>query len=198
MDYDPAVHHRRSIRLRGYDYSQPGAYFVTLCTHKRKRLFGEILNGEMKLNNRGWKVVNHWEWLAKRYDYVSLDEFIVMPNHLHGIVVLTKVDDASKVSGQEQSQPTHKRKPLGRLIGAFKTASTNQINRSSTIIGSKLWQRGFWEHIIRNEQELNLIRAYIRNNPAQWGLDNLNAKRQVSSASDVGRSSGGSLPWECH
>jgi putative transposase len=198
MVYDPAIHHRRSIRLRGYDYSQPGAYFVTLCTQKRKRLFGKILNGEMRLNDTGRMVVRHWEWLAEKYGHVLLDEYVVMPNHLHGIIVIIDGRAGVTQSGSEKPAFWEKRKPIGRLIGAFKTVSTSQINQSLATIGNQLWQRDFWEHIIRNEHELNLIRTYIRNNPAQWGQDSLKAKQEVSASSEIKRSPGGSLDWNRH
>ena len=196
MTYDPAMHHRRSIRLRGYDYSRAGAYFVTLCTQQRKRLFGKIVNGELRLNDKGQMVVNRWEWLAEAYGHVLLDEYVVMPNHLHGIIMITDQCSGGMQGAPEQDVPTEKRKPLGRLIAAFKTASTNQINRSTAIVGKKLWQRNFWEHIIRNEHELNLIRAYIRNNPAQWERDSLNAKQRVSPSPEIMRSS--DLIWNRH
>ncbi|MFZ4793835.1 MAG: transposase [Blastocatellia bacterium] len=198
MTYDPAIHHRRSIRLRGYDYSQPGAYFVTLCTQKRKRLFGKIVNGEMRLNETGRLVANHWEWLAEKYCRVLLDEYVVMPNHLHGIIVIT--DRTIDVMQRASEKPAflEKRKPIGRLIGAFKTLSTSQINQSLATSGNQLWQRDFWEHIIRNEHELNLIRAYIRNNPAQWFNDSLKVKPEVAASSEIKRSSGGTLNWNCH
>ncbi len=137
MTYDPAIHHRRSIRLRGYDYSQPGAYFVTLCTQKRKRLFGKIVNGEMRLNETGRLVANHWEWLAEKYCRVLLDEYVVMPNHLHGIIVIT--DRTIDVMQRASEKPAflEKRKPIGGLIGAFKTLSTSQINESLATSGNQ-------------------------------------------------------------
>ena len=198
MTYDSAIHHRRSIRLMGYDYSSAGAYFVTICTQKRKRLFGEIVNGEMWLNDRGVMVANHWKWLEERYGHVMLDEYIIMPNHLHGIIVITDRHIGIKKISTEQPSDVEKRKPLGRLIGVFKTVTTNEINESMAIIGNKIWQRNFWEHIIRNEHELNLIRAYIRNNPAQWLKDTFNSKQNTSASSKINSTSGGSLNWNRH
>jgi REP element-mobilizing transposase RayT len=89
VTYDPSRHHRRSIRLKGYDYSQAGAYFVTLCAQGRECLFGEVVDGEMRLNDAGHIVAESWQWLATQHDYVELDEWIIMPNHLHGIIVIT-------------------------------------------------------------------------------------------------------------
>ena len=88
MPYDPEIHHRRSIRLRGYDYSQPGSYYVTLCTQGKEHLFGQILEGEMHRNEWGDHVARCWEWLGRQYPYIDLDDWIVMPNHLHGIIVI--------------------------------------------------------------------------------------------------------------
>ncbi|ABK98893.1 transposase [Pelobacter propionicus] len=169
MKYDSAIHHRRSIRLQGYDYTQAGAYFVTVCARNRECLFGGIVNGDMRLNDAGRIVADSWEWLAEQYDHVSLDEYVVMPNHAHGIIVIT--DDCR---GGSRTAPTGIRKPIGRLVGAFKTVSTKGINELCETAGRKLWQRNYWEHIVRNEPELNRIREYIHNNPAQWELDSLN------------------------
>src|SRR5450759_5115814 len=122
MPYDPKIHHRRSIRLRGYDYSQPGKYSVTVCVHDKENLFGQIVEGEMHRNELGEYVALCWEWLPRHHSYVDLDEWIVMPNHLHGIIVITDRGGASR------SAPT-KRKTLGRLVGAFKTVSTDRFNQ---------------------------------------------------------------------
>jgi len=166
---EPPIRNRRSIRLKGYDYTQPGAYFVTICTQNRECLFGQITDGKMVLNNAGRMVADSWEWLAEQYDHVLLDEWVVMPNHLHGIIVIT---DGGR--GGSRTAPTVKRKPIGRLIGAFKTVSTKQINQMRETSGAKLWQRNYYEHIIRNENELNRIREYIHNNPLKWEFDREN------------------------
>jgi REP element-mobilizing transposase RayT len=164
MPYDPEIHHRHSIRLRGYDYSQSGQYYVTICTHKNERLFGEIIRGEMRRNEFGDSVASCWEWLARQCSYIALDDWVVMPNHLHGIVAITDCRGGSRTA------PT-KRKTLGRLIGAFKTVSTDQLNEIRGNPGAQLWQRDFYDHIIRNEDELIKIREYIRTNPLRWGFD---------------------------
>jgi REP element-mobilizing transposase RayT len=182
---------RKSIRLTGYDYSQEGAYYVTICVGKRAcrggsraaltninhNIFGHIENGKMILNDIGKIIHDSWLWLANQYNYVNLDEFIVMPNHLHGIVFLTGVIGHGQGQGQGASRgaPTTLRKPLrkplGQLIGAFKTVSTKQINMVCNTPGVCLWQRNFYEHIIRNESDLNRIREYIIDNPANWEED---------------------------
>ena len=120
MKFNPKIHHRRSIRLKGYDYSQAGAYFVTIVTWQREMLFGEIVDGVMKLNVIGKIVSGKWQWLETQYEYVELGEWVVMPNHFHGILVIH--DDGR---GGSRPAPTPiKHKPLGGLIGAFKTVST--------------------------------------------------------------------------
>jgi putative transposase len=167
VKYDPDNHHRRSIRLKGYDYSSTGAYFITICTHQRECLFGEITDGEMRLNDLGQIVAGAYLWLATQYSYVHLDAWIVMPNHLHGILVLT--DDPRR--GVSRNAPT--RKSLGRLIGAFKTVSTKRINLMRDTSGSVVWQRNYYEHIIRNEKSLRCIRQYIHHNPISWQQDQL-------------------------
>ncbi len=183
MPYDPKVHHRRSIRLPGYDYSQPGEYSVTICTENKEHLFGQVVEGEMHRNAFGDHVAVCWKWLACQYPYVELDEWIVMPNHLHGIIVITDCRGGSR-SDRDRSRtaptlgavdespnaPT-KRKPLGRLVGAFKTVSTERFHEMGGTPGAPLWQRDFYEHIIRNGDELNKIREYIQTNPLRWDTD---------------------------
>ena len=173
--YDPKKHHRRSIRLPHYDYSQAGYYFVTICCHQRECLFGEIVDGAMQLNQYGKTVAESYQWLAQRYPYLVLDEWIVMPNHFHAIMVLTNPPrrGSSRTALTSDIAPTVKRKSLGRLIGAFKTVSTKQINIIRNTSGSKAWQRNYYEHIIRNEKALNNIRQYIINNPLSWQKDQL-------------------------
>jgi len=151
---------RKSIRLKAYDYSQPGSYFVTLVTHDRKQLFGEVLNGEMLLNALGKSIARAWVWLGTQYPYVEVDEYVIMPNHLHGIISFFD-------SGE-------RRKPLGQLIGAFKTKTTKYANRALRTPVQMLWQRSFYERVIRNLSELERAREYIANNPLQWQMDSEN------------------------
>ena len=164
---------RRSIRLRGFDYSQAGVYFVTIVCQGRACLFGKVADGTMRLSNTGRLVTDAWQWLETQYPYVKLDEFVVMPNHLHGLIMIT--DDSRR--GGSRTAPTgatSKRKPLGRLIGAFKTVSTKQVNRLHGRSGSPLWQRNYFEHVVRNEESLTKIRQYIRDNPLRWEFDKEN------------------------
>jgi REP element-mobilizing transposase RayT len=170
MRYSPECHHRQSIRLKHYDYSQPGAYFVTLCVQNRECLFGDVADGEMRLNGAGRLVSDSWAWLATQYDHVELDEYVIMPNHMHGVLIIT---DGCR--GGSRTAPTEgTRKPVGRLIGAFKTVSTKRINQLRGTPGVPVWQRNYYEHIIRNAESLNRISEYIVNNPGQWELDREN------------------------
>ena len=168
MTFNPDIHKRRSIRLKDYDYAEAGAYFVTLCSWQRECLFGDILDGEIQLNRFGEVVADSWHWLTSQYPYVELDEWAAMPNHLHGIIVIA----ADK--GGSRTAPTEKTKPLGRLIGAFKTVSTKQINNIRNNPGCPVWQRNYYERIIRNDTELERAREYIINNPLKWALDKEN------------------------
>jgi len=174
MVYNPQKHQRRSIRLKGYDYRQPGAYFLTICTRNRQLLLGEIVEGDMILNEYGQVVAGCWVWLAKQYPYVDLAEWVVMPNHSHSIVILSEIDGSRR--GGSRTAPT---KSLGRLVGAFKTVSTKRINQMRHTPGAPVWQRNYYEHIIRNEDEQNLIRNYILDNPVQWDMDENNPMQGV-------------------
>ncbi|MDF0666327.1 MAG: hypothetical protein P0119_09705 [Nitrospira sp.] len=170
MTMNHGRHHRRSIRLKGYDYAQAGAYFVTMCTQNRACLFGNVVDGQMRLNECGQVVADSWLWLSARYPHVDLDEWVVMPNHLHGIIILTGPDGR----GGSRTAPTENRKPIGRLIGAFKTVSTKRLNTMHNSPGVPVWQRNYYEHIVRSEEALIHIRRYIVGNPAHWEEDREN------------------------
>ena len=181
MKFNPEKHHRRSIRLQGYDYSQPGWYFVTIVTHDRGCLFGEIAGGEMLLNDMGFIVRDEWIKTAEIRPEIWLDEFIIMPNHIHGIIVI--VDDNRRdetrpgggdrrCRGDRRVAPTGpKPKSIGSIMAGFKSAVTKRANEYRGTPGHKLWQRNYWEHIIRNDTELYRIRNYIITNPQNWHKD---------------------------
>ena len=179
---------RRSIRLQGYDYSQAGAYFITICTQNRECLFGEIINGEMRLNTTGQIAADQWYATPQRFADIELDEFVVMPNHIHGIFVNVGAPLAGAQSPGAQSvknRATARVAPtVGGIIGAYKSLCVHhglkwiKQNEPNRILG-KMWQRNYWEHIVRNEPELNRIREYIHNNPAQWELDKLIAGTEI-------------------
>ena len=263
MTYDPEKHHRRSIRLKGYDYTQPGAYFITICTHSRACLFGEIIDGEMHLNEAGQIVVQTWQDLPNHISNVQLDAFVVMPNHVHGIIIITDragvvgtgsepartmmgsgsaVDSDStpgpgsaadsgstagpgsvgagsvgagsepapttttgpgptagpgsvagsgpttgpgsvavvvgsgsvgsgSVGAGSEPAPTRSSYGLPEIVRQFKTFSARRINELRGTPGTPVWQRNYYEHIIRDEFSLSRIRQYIAENPARWDAD---------------------------
>jgi len=221
MTYDPERHHRRSIRLAGYDYTQAGAYFVTLVTHQRECLFGEIVDGEMLLNEIGRIVRDEWFRSAEIRREIALDpdEFVVMPNHIHGIVWICNMGDdvgshgvgadgvgadgvgadgvgahgvgadgvgahgvgadgvgADGVGAHGRAPLPGQRLPrsLSSFIAGFKSAVTKRINEYRGTPGVPVWQRNYFEHIIRDDGELERIRQYIMNNPALWKEDREN------------------------
>ena len=177
VNYDPKKHDRRSIRLKGYDYSSPGQYFVTICVRNGVCSLGDIVDGEMIYSDYGRIVAKTWLWLAEQYDYVSLDEWGLMPNHMHGILDYA---DNTIDRGASRTAPTVIRKPLGHIVGAFKTVSTKEINELRGTPGAPFWQRDFWDHIIRNERALNAIREYMGNNPICWEADKLHPAAKIN------------------
>lgn len=147
---------------------------MTICVRDRECLFGSIEDGDMRLGEIGHVVAESWKWLISRYQYIDSDEWVVMPNHLHGIIHIA--DDrrgGSRTASTRDSHDTIKQKSLGSLIGAFKTVSTKKINQMRNTPGGTVWQRNYYEHIIRSEHSLNEIRNYIVNNPATWRSDKL-------------------------
>jgi putative transposase len=180
MRSDPNRHHRRSIRLRGYDYTQPGAYFVTICTQNRAYLFGQMVDGEMVLSDGGRMVQTVWDEMPVHYEGVAIETFIVMPNHIHGIIVLVGAATGGRPpSGQAQGPAPTIGISLPDVVQRFKTMTTKRYvdgvrQRRWPPFPGRLWQRGYYEHIIRDEESLDRIRQYIDDNPAQWELDREN------------------------
>ena len=173
------IHHRRnSIRLKEYDYSQAGMYFLTICAYERACLFGEIVDGAMRLNDAGRIVQTAWSALPEHYAHVALDGIVVMPNHVHGIIVLTPPHGQAVGAGFKPARTATTRHGLSEIVRAFKTFSSRRINANHGTHGTSVWQRNYWEHIIRDEPELAHIREYIHNNPAQWELDKLHPQSQ--------------------
>jgi REP element-mobilizing transposase RayT len=168
MPYDPHKHHRRSIRLKGYDYSQSGAYFITICINHGRSFLGHIQEGVMYPSPPGEMVANCWDALPERFPNIELDVFSLMPNHIHGIILI--MDTGLNANNNPIV--------LGNMLGAFKSISTNEYidgveERGWEPFHKKFWQRGYWDRIIRNERELQAIRTYIINNPANWDKDQL-------------------------
>ena len=168
MKYNPEIHHRKSIRLKGYDYSQEGYYFVTICSNDRVQLFGEIDNGKMFKNEIGNLAFKNFFDLPNRFKNIEIDANIFMPNHLHAIIIINNPQPVFE-KGRASSAPT-----IGRIVQVFKSVSTIEINRFRNLSGISVWQRNYYEHIIRNEKELYAIRKYIENNPLNWNDDEYN------------------------
>jgi REP element-mobilizing transposase RayT len=165
------MHNRRSIRLKEYDYTQAGAYFVTICTHERRCLFGWVENSGMKLNTWGEIAQYEWERTAVVRPNVELDAFVVMPNHFHGIIIIT--DSVGATRRVAPTRHTLQSKSLGAIIGQFKSIVTKRIMKIPTASDYPIWQRNYHEHIIRNEQSLDHIRTYVAANPSLWADDSL-------------------------
>ncbi len=162
---------RRSIRLDGYDYTQPGAYFVTVVTADRENRFGTVTDGEMRLNGIGQMVLREWQRLPGRFPGLALDTFVVMPNHVHGVLVLSGAE-----GGMGEGVPVHEHPhvdpgSVGAIMRAFKSATTLRYHRTRGTDPGPLWQRNYFEHIARGPGDLEKIRAYILANPANWEDD---------------------------
>ncbi len=171
-------HQRRSIRLKDYDYSQNGAYFVTICTEDQEYLFGDILKEKMVLNEAGEMIKKWWVETRNKFKNIELDEFVIMPNHFQGIVNIVGAD--LRVCPENLGE--HVGSPLHRIVQWFKTMTTNEYirnvhNNMWKPFLKRLWQRNYYEHVIRNEDELNKIRYYIQTNPLKWHLDRENPER---------------------
>ena len=167
MRYDPDLHHRRSVRLKGYD-SQPGAYFVTVCTRDRECTLGDVIEDEVRVTELGHIVEECWHDLPSHYAHLRLDAFVIMPNHVHAIIILKGYPD---VGAGLRPAPTAKRAGLPEIVRAFKAFSARRINELLDSAGTPFWQRNYYDHVIRNERELNAIRQYIADNPARWNDD---------------------------
>ena len=191
MKYDRNKHHRRSIPLPGYDYRTPGAYFITICSWQRECLFGEVIDDTMQLSPYGKTVFFNWSILPKRYPNVELDNFIVMPNHVHGIIVLKDSREINYTESDKLALKKSKIYPLSEIVRGLKTSSARRINQVRYLTGVSVWQRGYYEHIIRNEESLFAIREYIINNPLSWGKDELYPHNSVK----INESSPLSIAW---
>ncbi len=168
---------RRSIRLKNYDYSYPGAYFITICTQHRKYLFGNVIDGKMQLNKFGKIVKAEWLETPIIRQNVELDMFVIMPNHLHGIIVIVDDTNVGAYSNTPLQKTNTFRSPsrtLGAIIRGFKSAATKNINEYRWTPGIPVWQRNYYEHIIRSKGELSRIREYIHTNPLKWEFDREN------------------------
>jgi putative transposase len=176
--------HHRNIRLPKYDYSREGSYFITICAQDRLFVFGDIAEKQIKLNKWGLIVEQCWHDLVKHYTGIELDAFVIMPNHVHGIIVITgdvtvihNVGEGLKPSPTGTDGDKIKCHGLTEIVRAFKTFSAREINEQRNTQGQKVWQRNYYERIIHNELSLNKIREYIINNPRNWHTDGNNPNR---------------------
>ena len=212
MKYENEKHHRRSIRLKGYDYSRCGAYFVTICTQERLCFFGDVVGGEIIVNEAGAMMRRTWSQLPEKYRGVQIDAFVVMPNHVHGIVLIdgnssvgaapcgrplsrpnaTEIFRGTGIDSRDEGQPQGVAPTDDRLISLsdivhrFKSFTTNRYAKGVKESGwdsfpGRLWQRNYYEHVIRNEDEMNRIRGYIKGNPQNWETDEENPNYCESS-----------------
>ena len=173
---------RRSIRLKEFDYSQPGGFFVTIVTHQRRCLFGEVVDGNVQLSEAGRIINEMWRGLSERFANASADLFVVMPNHVHGIVTV----GAQLIAPDGGGEGAMNRAPtLGQIIRAVKAASTHRIRQSTDL--EIVWQRNYYEHVIRDEESLNRIRQYILDNPIRWELDPENPQAISPDPADIWR-----------
>ena len=165
MDIKKYKADRKSLRLKTYDYTQPGYYFITICCHNKQHLFGAIKNNQMHLNLAGFAVNECWYQIPEHYPNVILLDFVIMPNHVHGIIEITN-------QGQLKS------KTIGSIVRGFKIGVTKwfrQNLKNTFPIGKSIWQRNYWEHVIRNQESYIEIAQYIKNNPLSWEKDELNS-----------------------
>ena len=184
---------RRSIRLKGYDYSQAGGYYVTIVTQLRESFFGKICDGEMIFNDAGRMVNIEWGSLQERFPNIETDMFQVMPNHLHGIIIIHNPEPvgaglvpahATKATTAHATRATTRVAPtIGEIVGAFKSITTHKYIQgvdefSWPVCTKKLWQRNYYEHIIRNQAGYERIAGYILDNPLTWDQDEENPQNQ--------------------
>jgi REP element-mobilizing transposase RayT len=204
--------HRRSIRLRNYNYSLAGAYFMTVCVQGKTSLFGEVTDGKMQLNDAGREVQDVWDSIPKYYPGIDIDIFQIMPNHIHGILIIVGagpracpdaalspiVQPRGGAESTGQPQGVAPTLSLPDVMHRFKTLTTrlyvNGVKQSGwTPFRGRLWQRNYYEHVIRNEESLNHIRQYIADNPTHWSLDRENPKAMVLEAKEAWRMPEGAI-----
>ena len=187
------IHNRRSPRLPHYNYGQSGAYFVTVCVKGRERVLGEVVGEDMQLSMAGKIVKEVWDKIPEHYAHVEIGEFMVMPNHVHGIVWITEEEERTNIGAENNVRAQHAAAPLpkqnhphvkpgslGAIVRSFKSAATRKINLQRGTIVSPFWQRGYHEHIIRDDEDLLTHREYILNNPLKWALDEYYLEMEAS------------------
>ena len=193
MKYSPEIYHRKSIRLKNYDYSLEGLYFITICCQNREHLFGEIVKGKMILNNAGFMIQRIYEELPKYFEKIEIGEYVIMPNHFHCVIeivdlvlnvgaesISAQIKNKNDIYNQNtllnrvdiESTPT----TIPNIIQTFKRYTTIEYikmvkNNQLPNFDKRIWQKNYYEHIIRNEEEYTKISKYIENNPTKWDED---------------------------
>jgi putative transposase len=185
MTCDPERHRRRSLRAKWQDYSAAGCYFVTICSYERECIFGEIVDGAASLSEPGRIVEFHWRETPSIRRYVTIDAFVVMPNHLHGIITITPLEAIAENRSSDTAARGTAPGSLGAIIQQIKGVTTRHINVLRGVTGVPVWQRNYHEHVIRDADDLDRIRAYITANPFRWRddehhPDNLPATNPIS------------------
>jgi len=175
---DSSLHHRKNLRIPEFDYSQPGAYFVTIVAQERKQLFGHIIDGEMVLNEVGRMVTDIWAGIPSHFPNVELGEFVVMPNHIHGIISIT-VEATHAVAAQDETFVEAEQLSLPEIVHRIKSLTTHRYmlgvrDKSWPRFEKHLWQRNYYEHVIRNERDYQAVYDYIIANPMNWDKDEEN------------------------
>lgn len=176
---------RQSIRLKGYDYSQSGFYFITICVRNRECIFGEIKDGIMLLNEYGNVTQRFWNQIGDRFHNVHQDAFVVMPNHVHAIIEIKSVRTSVgaihelplRIVNHEQSKKQRRKMLIPKIVGWYKMNTAKRINTKLDKTGTPFWQRNYYEHIIRNEESLHRIRQYIDENPERWDEDRFHIEK---------------------
>jgi len=176
----------KTARLSKWDYSSPGYYFITICTFYRENFFGYVKNNNIIMSTIGKIIKQHWQNLPKFYSNIKLDEYVIMPNHFHGIVnIVETIHELSlqnniNINNNQQLLRINRRKMLlPKMIGRFKMQTSKEINKLRDMSGRSIWQSRYYDRIVRNDIELNAIRQYIKNNPKNWETDRNNVKNML-------------------
>jgi REP element-mobilizing transposase RayT len=185
MPKDEEYGYRKSIRLPFYDYSGGGFYFVTLCTSDWEPIFGKVEDGKMKMNEFGQSAEFVWDEIPQHFPNVEIDAFVIMPNHVHGVIVIKENGNIVKPTRAQHAAPLRNKNgsksgSLGVIVRSFKSAVTREINLQRGTPGVTVWQRNYYEHVIRDERDLERIREYIENNPLRWALDEENPENRIA------------------
>lgn len=171
MGYDPAHHHRRSIRIRGYDYADAGWFFITVCTYEREPFLSLIEDNAVNLTAFGHLTELCWQAIPRHFPGVDCDAFVIMPNHVHGIIEIGIGEDAVHRTPTAEGFGKPVVASLSTIMRSFKSAASRDINDVRGTPGTPVWQRGFYERVIRNQQEFEKFRRYIESNPSRWSED---------------------------